>query len=131
MRGRVFWVKALSPAPPHLKAFEKGIMVINLNDNPDRKFFGRLAYEYPFFQERCEDRVLLATATVAVRAGAATRAAEDKEKGYDNKPDPLVFEDIAKTVIHNKSSVVYCLKRLRSSISYYEGFRFLVTKFNT
>ena len=73
----------------------------------------------------------LAAATVAVRARAVTRAAEDKEKGYDNKPDPLVFEDIAKTVIHNKSSVVYCLKRLRSSISYYEGFRFLVTKFNT
>ena len=101
MRGRVFWVKALSLAPPHSKTFEKGIMVINLNDNLDRKFFGT-----PFFQERCENRVLSAAATVAVRAGAVTRAAEDKEKGYDNKPDPHVFEDIAKTVIHNKSSVV-------------------------
>ena len=118
-----FLEKALSPCTPLTqKLSREGYIGIFL----DLKFFGT-----PFFQERCEDRVLLAAATVAVRARAVTRAAEDKEKGYDNKPDPLVFEDIAKTVIHNKSSVVYCLKRLRSSISYYEGFRFLVTKFNT
>ena len=31
---------------------------------------------------------------------AAATAAEDDEKGYDDKPDPLVFKKIAKTVIH-------------------------------
>ena len=36
---------------------------------------------------------------------AAATAAVDKDKSYDDKPDPLVVKKIAKTVVHNVSSV--------------------------
>ena len=44
-------------------------------------------------------------------SGSTAAAAEDYEKGYDYKPDPLIVEQIAKTVIHNMTSIL-CLESL-------------------
>ena len=38
-------------------------------------------------------------------SAAATAAAEDNEKGDYYKPDPIIIKDIAKTVIHIRSSL--------------------------
>ena len=67
------------------------------------RFFGPT-----FLERKIGNYHNLAAAATAVAVGVGetvTGAAEDKEKGNDNKPDPLVVENIAKTVIHNKSSV--------------------------
>ena len=57
----------------------------------------------------------------------ASAAAEENEKRDDNEPDPLVVDNIAKTVIHT-CVLRLIFKSFRSSLSYYEDFCLLVTK---